>query len=300
MDGYGLSDDLSRHLPFDFDVLRTHPPKAVNVSFAINNDVPRADAAWQFPRVINCRRLAVQIAPQPAFNQSGLALHTTTGKITFAGKMYIAASANASTETAGDFVIAQIDMGTARRTDCRCRSTRNLLFAFTFEALDNGICLPLPKILEFAKKRRGSLRRNRFFGRPQLQDRFRRERSKRAAALAAHRTLGRRVFHLLEAAVRTFRTDFCRRWTGHCMLAETLLLRSRSECRLNRLGGPHNFRARCSFYGTGGNFRFSDKSCALFNYQTRCFEISLQHAFGFEFAALANHDIAVHLAVDGD
>src|SRR6185436_7590468 len=53
--------------------------------------------------------------------------------------------------------------------------------------------------------------------------RFRCERSKRATALAAQRTLGRRVFHLLEAAVRTFRTDFCRRWICHCMVAETCL-----------------------------------------------------------------------------
>jgi hypothetical protein len=153
MDRYRLSDNLSRHLPFDFDVLRPHPPKAVNVRFAINDYVPGADAARHFPRVVNCRGIAMQIAAQPAFNQSGLALHTTTGEITFAGKMYIAAGANASTETAGDFVIAQIDMGTARRTDRGCRSARNLLFAFTFETLDDGIALPLPKILEFAEKR---------------------------------------------------------------------------------------------------------------------------------------------------
>lgn len=95
----------------------------------------------------------MQIAAQPAFNQSGLALHATAGKITFAGKMYIAAGANASTEPAGDFVIAQINVRAAGRTDCRCRGARNLLFAFTFEALDDRSGLPLPKILEFAKKR---------------------------------------------------------------------------------------------------------------------------------------------------
>ena len=49
MDRYGLSDNLSRHLAFDFDVLRAHPPKTVNVSFAINDYVPRADAAGDFP-----------------------------------------------------------------------------------------------------------------------------------------------------------------------------------------------------------------------------------------------------------
>lgn len=95
----------------------------------------------------------MQIAAQPAFNQSGLALHATAGKITFAGKMYIAAGANASTEPAGDFVIAQINVRAAGRTDCRSRGARNLLFAFTFETLDNRTGLPLPKILEFAKDR---------------------------------------------------------------------------------------------------------------------------------------------------
>ena len=95
----------------------------------------------------------MQISPQPAFNQSGLALHTTAGKIAFAGEMYVAASANASTESAGDFVIAQINVRTARRTDCRRCGARNLLFTFTFETLDNRTGLTLPKILEFAKKR---------------------------------------------------------------------------------------------------------------------------------------------------
>ena len=95
----------------------------------------------------------MQIATQPAFNQSGLALHATAGKITFAGKMYIAAGANASTEPAGDFVIAQINVRAAGRTDCRRRCARNLLFPLTFETLDNATGLPLPKIFEFPKDR---------------------------------------------------------------------------------------------------------------------------------------------------
>ena len=95
----------------------------------------------------------MQISPQPAFNQSGLALHTTAGKITFAGKMHITAGANASTEPAGDFVIAQVNVRAAGRADCRCRGARNLLFAFTFKTLDNRTGLPLPKILEFAEDR---------------------------------------------------------------------------------------------------------------------------------------------------
>jgi hypothetical protein len=95
----------------------------------------------------------MQIAAQPAFDQSGLALHATARKITFAGKMHIAARANASTEPARDFVIAEVNVRAARRTDGRCRGARNLLFAFTFETLDDRTGLPLPKILEFAKDR---------------------------------------------------------------------------------------------------------------------------------------------------
>ena len=95
----------------------------------------------------------MQVAAQPAFNQSGLALHATAGKIAFAGKVHIAAGANASTEPASDFVIAQVDMRAAGRTDCRCRGAGNLLFAFTFETFDNRTGLPLPKILEFTEDR---------------------------------------------------------------------------------------------------------------------------------------------------
>ena len=95
----------------------------------------------------------MEISAQPAFNQSGLALDATAGKITFAGKMYIAAGANASTESAGDFVIAQINVRAAGRTNGRCRGARYLLFAFTFEALDDRTSLTIPKIFEFAKKR---------------------------------------------------------------------------------------------------------------------------------------------------
>src|ERR1043166_7072748 len=98
MDGHGLSDNLSRHPAFDFDLFRADRTKTVNVRFAINDDMTAADAAGDFPRVVNCRRVAMQIAAQPAFNQSGLALHATAGKITLAGKMHIAAGANASTE----------------------------------------------------------------------------------------------------------------------------------------------------------------------------------------------------------
>ena len=95
----------------------------------------------------------MQIAAQPAFNQSGFAHHATASKITFAGKVHITARANASTEAAGDFVIAQVNMRAAGRADCRRRGARNLLFAFTLKTLDDRAGLPLPEILKFAKDR---------------------------------------------------------------------------------------------------------------------------------------------------
>ena len=95
----------------------------------------------------------MQIAPQPAFNQSGLALDATASEIAFAGKMHITAGANASTEPACDFIIAQVNVRAAGRADCQRRGARNQLFALTFETFDNRTGLPLPKILEFAEDR---------------------------------------------------------------------------------------------------------------------------------------------------
>ena len=49
MDRDGLSGNLSGHPAFNFNVLGVHPPKTVNVSFAINDYVAGADAAGDFP-----------------------------------------------------------------------------------------------------------------------------------------------------------------------------------------------------------------------------------------------------------
>lgn len=67
--------------------------------------------------------------------------------------MDVSARSNRSTETAGDFVVAQIDVRTARGTDRRSGSATNLLFPFTIEALDNGAVLSFPKVLKFAENR---------------------------------------------------------------------------------------------------------------------------------------------------
>src|SRR6266436_6264313 len=133
--------------------------------------------------------------------------------------MHVAACSNASAETACDFVVTQINMRAARRADCRSRRATDLLFPFTFKTLDNRTAFSLPKILESAKNG-GALWRGRFFSCPQLQARLRGERRKGAAALAADGAFSRRIFHLLEATMRTFRTDFCRQRIGHWTLSQ--------------------------------------------------------------------------------
>src|ERR1043165_1862665 len=148
-----LSYNFSRHPAFDFDLFRADRPETVNVSFTIHDNEPGTDSAGHFPGIVNCCRIALQIAAQPAFNQSVLAHHATTAKIPFAGKMHVTAGADAATEPAGDFVIAQVNVRAAGRTDCGCRCARNLLFAFTFETLDDRSGLPFPKILELSKDR---------------------------------------------------------------------------------------------------------------------------------------------------
>ena len=61
--------------------------------------------------------------------------------------MYVPSCPNRAAETAGDFVVAQINVRAARRADCGSGAATNLLFPFTFETLDNRAVLPFPKIL---------------------------------------------------------------------------------------------------------------------------------------------------------
>jgi hypothetical protein len=98
--------------------------------------------------------------------------------------MHVAPCSNASAETAGDFVVAQINMRAAGRANCGSGRATDLLFPVTFETFDNRAAFSFPKILESAKDG-GALRWGRFFSCPQLQTRFRGERRKGAAALAA-------------------------------------------------------------------------------------------------------------------
>ncbi len=136
----------------------------MNVRLAFNDDVLRADTAGNFAREIDGRSVvAMQISAQPPFDQGGSANHAAAPQIAFAGQMHVAACSNASAETACDFVVTQINMRAARRADCRGRSPTDLLFPFTFKALDYRTALPLPKIFEPAKNGRALWRGSFFF-----------------------------------------------------------------------------------------------------------------------------------------
>ena len=64
-----LRRDLTRHLASDFDAFCADSAEAVNIGFAIDNDVPSADAPRNFASVVNRRGfVAMQIPAQPAFN----------------------------------------------------------------------------------------------------------------------------------------------------------------------------------------------------------------------------------------
>ena len=128
--------------------------------------------------------------------------------------MDVSARSNRAAETAGDFVVAQINVCAACRADCRSSRTTDLLLPLAFETLDNRAALPLPKILKSLKDG-GILWRGRLFFFMQLQAGFRCKGRKIMTTLATDRAFGRRILHLLEATVRAFHTDLSRQRIGH-------------------------------------------------------------------------------------
>lgn len=127
--------------------------------------------------------------------------------------MHVATGSNRSAESAGDLVIAEVYMRAACGADCRRCRAANLLFALTFETLDNRVASPFPKTLKPVKEGR-IVRCGRFFC-TQLQAGLRCKWGKITTALATDRAFGRRILHLLKATVRAFHTDLGRRRVGH-------------------------------------------------------------------------------------
>ena len=161
----------------------------------------------------------MQVATQLALYEGRSTIYATAAQIAFRGEMHVATPSNRSAESAGDLVIAEIDMRAASGADCRRRRAADLLFPFTFEALDNRAALPFPKILKPVKDGRIP-RRGRFFFYPQLQAGFRCKWGKVTTALATDRAFSGRIIRLFEATVRTFHTDLGRRRIGHWVLSQ--------------------------------------------------------------------------------
>jgi hypothetical protein len=196
--------------------------------------------------------------------------------------MDVSPRSNRAAETAGDFVVAQINVCATCRADCRGSRATDLLLPVTFETLDDRAALPLPKILKFTEDGGAGWRSRCFLTDPQLQAGFWRKRRKIAAALPTNRALRRRILHLVEATVWTFHTDFCRRRTGHRTLTPGFPFLAPSKSCLDWLAGSHYFgasRGRLRGNRSASDFGFADKSCSLFNDKARCLQISLQCAF---------------------
>src|ERR1700747_3772849 len=100
--------------------------------------------------------------------------------------MDVSARSNRSAKTAGDFVVAQVNVSAARRADGRRRRATHLLFPLAFETLDDRAVLTFPKILKPTEDGGGGWRSRRFFANPQLQAGFRRERREVTPTLATH------------------------------------------------------------------------------------------------------------------
>ena len=156
----------------------------------------------------------MQVATQPAFYQGRSTNDAAAAQIALSGEMHVTTRSNRSAESAGNLVIAEIDMRAASGADCRRRRAADLLFPLTFETLDNRAALPFPKILKPVQDRR-TLRRGRFFFYTQLQAGLRCKLGKVTTALATDRAFGRRILRLFEATVRAFHTDLGRRRIGH-------------------------------------------------------------------------------------
>ena len=79
------------------------------------------------------------------------------------------------------------------------------------------------------------------------------------------------------------------------------VLRPAGEC-LHRLFVPDNFRARCRLGRShpAGDFRFPDEGRSFFDDETRRFQIALQRALRFQFAALTHRDVALHFPENRD
>ena len=112
-------DDFSRHPAFDVDVGYSDAAKTLNVGLLFDDHVLRADPAGNFSNDVDRHRIfALEIAAKFSFNDRGIAKNARAAEIAFVGQMQIAARANGAAKAGRYFVIAQVNVRAAGRTDC--------------------------------------------------------------------------------------------------------------------------------------------------------------------------------------
>ena len=305
--------DLARHSAANLDGFHLDAPEEMHVRFAIDHDVVSDQPAGNFSDVIDGRGPeAIHVAAHLSFDHRRATSHGGAAEIAFRRDMDLALGLDRTTEACGDFVIPQIDVGTALRAETRRRRGTDLVLRLALEAFDFGIVVFVPKPFDLLQKRRIARARGRFdalFFRPEPDLVLRRRGREVRAALAAHRAFGGDVLRLLEAAVWTFHTEFCRRRLGgHWRLGRKVtVLDSSPESRFRRLRRffvPDDLRTRRRSGGlarpAAGHFGFADKGRAFFDDETRRLQVALQRATGLQLAAFRHRDVALHLAVNRD
>jgi hypothetical protein len=101
-----LGDDVAGHLSLNFDARDSYSAEALDVGFALNDHMPRAEATRKFSDEVDRSGLgAMQITTEFSLNQSGIANDTTTAQITFGCEMHVAPRSNRPVEITADFVI---------------------------------------------------------------------------------------------------------------------------------------------------------------------------------------------------
>src|SRR5437764_972010 len=94
----------------------------------------------------------MHVAAHFSLAQGGAAANARAGKITLRGQMNFAVRANGAAETRGDFVIAQIDVRAALRTNRRGGGRTDLLFRFAIETLDDGVVVLVPETFHLSEE----------------------------------------------------------------------------------------------------------------------------------------------------
>ena len=82
-----------------------------------------------------------------------MAKHAGAAEIALVAQVQIAARANGATKASGDFVIAQVDVGTAARAIGRGRRVADLMLSLAFETRNDAILLPAPNVFQLSMKR---------------------------------------------------------------------------------------------------------------------------------------------------